>query len=200
MWIALPMPMVPPVALLGLAFSQAISSLVSLAGKSLRADDPERADRQHRDRLEILEVVERQRIHRGGADMRAPLADDDGVAVGRRAEHPRDADGAAGAADVLDDHRLAERGLHMVADDARDDVGDAAGRERHDQGHGLRRKGLRLRAEGASRAPRRAPPENTAAEISCASPSTGEASMTRAPAARKAAGWRVASCYCTLMP
>jgi hypothetical protein len=36
MWIALPMPMVPPVALLGLAFSQAISSLVSLAGKSLR--------------------------------------------------------------------------------------------------------------------------------------------------------------------
>jgi hypothetical protein len=37
MWIALPMPMVPAEALFGLAFSQAISSLVLLAGKSLRA-------------------------------------------------------------------------------------------------------------------------------------------------------------------
>ena len=43
---------------------------------------------------------------------------------------------------------LAERLRHMVGDDARDDVGRTAGRERHDHGDGARRIGLRLRLRG----------------------------------------------------
>jgi hypothetical protein len=43
------------------------------------------------------------------------------------------ADRAAGAADILDDHRLAERRAHFVGHDARGDVGRSARRKRHDQ-------------------------------------------------------------------
>ena len=62
-----------------------------------------------------------------------PLPDVDGVAVGRRAREPADADRAAGAADILDNHRLAERRAHFVGHDPRGDVGRSARRERHDQ-------------------------------------------------------------------
>ena len=52
---------------------------------------------------------------------------------------------AGGTADILDDHRLAERHPHALGHDARQDVGAAAGRERHDHGDLLRRKALRRR-------------------------------------------------------
>ena len=44
---------------------------------------------------------------------------------------------AAGAADVLDHQLLAERARHVLAEDAGDDVGRPAGRERHDHGDRL---------------------------------------------------------------
>jgi hypothetical protein len=53
------------------------------------------------------------------------------------------------AADVLDDHRLAERQPHAFGHNARQDVGAAAGRERHDHGDLLRWKALRPRAGNA---------------------------------------------------
>ena len=81
--------------------------------------------------------------------MRAELAEIEGVAVGRRAHHAADADAAAGAADVLDDHRLAERLPQPIVQDARDGVGRAAGRERHDHGDRPRRIGLRERGVAA---------------------------------------------------
>ena len=82
----------------------------------------------------VIEIVD------DAADMGVPLADVDGVAVGRGAREPPDADAAAGAADILDDHRLAERCPHLVRHDPRRDVGRPAGRERHDQRDGARRK------------------------------------------------------------
>ena len=82
--------------------------LVELVRRQVFLGDQElRVDRDQPDRLEVLlqivvEVVD------DAADVGVPLADVDGVAVGRRARDAPDRDAAAGAADVLDDDRLAE--------------------------------------------------------------------------------------------
>src|SRR6516225_6730473 len=55
------------------------------------------------------------------------------VTVGRGAREPPYPDRTAGAADILDDDHLAERGAHLVGHDPRRDIGRAAGWERHDQ-------------------------------------------------------------------
>jgi hypothetical protein len=81
--------------------------------------------------------------------MRAPLADADGVAVGRGAREAADADIAAGAGDILDHQRLTERGAHRLGEDARQRVGRAAGGKRRDHGDGPRRIALRLRTADA---------------------------------------------------
>ena len=56
------------------------------------------------------------------------------------------ADIAAGARLVFDHHLLAPDFGQPVGDDASDDVGPAAGRERHHKPHEAVRPGLRLRA------------------------------------------------------
>ena len=62
-----------------------------------------------------------------------------GVAVGLGlGDHLRRND-ASGPAAVLDDHLLAELLTELGGDQAPDDVVAAAGRERDDQPHGLRR-------------------------------------------------------------
>jgi hypothetical protein len=76
--------------------------------------------------------------------MSVPLADVDGVAIGRGPRDAADGDAAAGAADVLDDNRLAERRPHALGQYPRRHVGRAAGRERHHQCNGTRWVGLRL--------------------------------------------------------
>ena len=140
----LPWPALPIVTLPGLAFSQAISSFRLFAGTCLVCSDHERRDDQQRHRLEIGQQVVRQVVvGRAGDDMRAVLAEADGVAVGRGAHGPADADGASRAGDVLDDDGLAERHPHPLGEDASDHVGRSAGRERHDDGDRLRRIGLR---------------------------------------------------------
>ena len=80
---------------------------------------------------------------------RAGISQQDGVAVGRALRDRAAADGAAGAAAVVDHDRLAEHLAHLVGDDAPDDGGAAAGRERHDQRD--RPVGIVLRAGGRCR-------------------------------------------------
>ena len=110
-----------------------------------------------RDGREILQrIVAELGLHEGIDGERAVRADEQRVAVGRRARHRFGADAAAGAAAVVDHHRLAERARDPFADQAADDVGIAAGRERHDQmdrpvrigGEGCARHEARGGAEG----------------------------------------------------
>ena len=70
------------------------------------------------------------------------------VAVGRRARHHGHAGIAAGAGNVLGHDLLAEALRQFLRDDARDHVGRAAGRERHDQADGLCRIALGRRVAG----------------------------------------------------
>ena len=113
----------------------------------LLGDQKLRIVRDQPDRLEVgLQIV--VEIVDDAADMGVPLADVDGVAVGRGAREPPDADRAAGAADILDDHRLAEERPHPVRHDPPGHVGRAARRERHDQGD--RAGGKVLRVNGSA--------------------------------------------------
>ncbi len=74
--------------------------------------------------------------------MAADAGEKQGVAVGRRARRELGADAAAGARPVVDHHRLAQIGAELQRHGARHDVIAAAGRERDDQVHRLRRIGL----------------------------------------------------------
>ena len=70
--------------------------------------------RHKADRLEILLQIVVQLVD-DAADVGVPLPDVDRVAIGRRARDAPDGDAAAGAADILDDDRLPERGPHTSA-------------------------------------------------------------------------------------
>src|SRR6476659_3763109 len=70
------------------------------------------------------------------------------VAVGRGARRGDAGDDAAAAALVLDDEVLAERLAPALADDARDHVVAAAGRDRDDVADRLARERLRARLPG----------------------------------------------------
>ena len=110
----------------------------------LLADQELRIDGNQADRLEVLLQVIGEGIDHA-ANMGVPLADVDGVAIGRGARDAADGDATAGAADVLDDDRLAERRPHALGQYPRRHVGRAAGGERHYQRNGTRRIGLRPR-------------------------------------------------------
>ena len=125
-----------------------------LGRQRLLADDHQRRHREPDDRLEIVHRIPRHRIERRRADVARPVADAERVAVGRRADHAADADGGARAGHGLDQDRLAERLLHVLAHDPRDRVGRPARRERHDQRDRLRRIGFGLRAGQARNAQR----------------------------------------------
>ena len=82
------------------------------------------------------------------------------VAVRRRAGHRLRRDVAAGAAAVLHHEALLEAVGELGRDQPPDDVGEAAGRERHDHGDVLRRIGLR---RGRLRESRQRPRRRSAA-------------------------------------
>ena len=81
-------------------------------------------------------------IDRIGRRTGAGIADGDGVAVGLGTRRAGQRGRAAGARDILDHDRLPERLCHLLGNRARDDVGGAAGRERHDHGDGAFREVL----------------------------------------------------------
>ena len=83
--------------------------------------------------------IERRAVH----DMRVPMADADGVAIGSRARDPPHADAAAAARHIFNDDGLAERGPHVIGQNARQRVGRPACRVGHDHGDRPRRIELR---------------------------------------------------------
>ncbi len=95
--------------------------------------DDIRHHRQRRDVGErqrvVLQIGIEARIDRQDAD----VTEQQRVAVRRGARDRGRADGAAGAWPVVDDHRPAEDRRDLICDRPRQDVGQAAGRERHDE-------------------------------------------------------------------
>ena len=107
------------------------------------AKDDERRGAERCHRLEVAQHMPLHRIQRTGADVAGPVADAERVSVGCRRDRAADADRGARAGHVLGDHRLSERPLHVLAEDAGKRVGRAARRERHDDRDGTGRKVLR---------------------------------------------------------
>ncbi len=97
-----------------------------------RCDQHERQRDEAADRRDVAQEVERQLLVEGGVDRVGGGGQQDGVAVGRRADHRLRRDVVGGAGLVLDHHRLAEALRQEVGHDPRQDVGGAAGRIRHD--------------------------------------------------------------------
>ena len=94
----------------------------------------ERIARQQRHRLKIGQRVVGDRHGDRREHHALAVAEHQRVAVGRRARHAVDADGAAATADVLDHDRLAERILHPLGQQPHQIVGDAAGGVGHYDG------------------------------------------------------------------
>ena len=95
----------------------------------------------------IIDTVERHGGEQGLIHgVHAHGVEQERVAVGRRARDRGGADVARCARAVLDQHRLSQGALQMLGDDARQDVGRSARRERHDQ----RDRSLRI-GSGADR-------------------------------------------------
>ncbi len=138
-----------------------------LAGARLRVGDElgdrlnrqRRSDHQHerhvrdqRDRHEVLDrIVGQLLVERGVDGQQAARRHQQRVAVGRALGDRIGGDHGPAAGAVLDHERLAETVGEMLAEPAREDIGAAARRVRHDDGdlaRGilLRRRGLRERA------------------------------------------------------
>ena len=102
-------------------------------GEILSSEDGDGCVGELADVLEVGEwIVGKRWVERGRRAVRAHLADEQRVAVGRGAGGPSRTRRAAGTADVLDDELLAERPRHVLEDDAGDHVGVAAGSVGHD--------------------------------------------------------------------
>ncbi len=136
-----------------------MTSFSVLAGKSGVRDQEQRRRAEPGDAGEILHRIERRVL---GHQAR------DGVAVG--GHHQRvavrrglgDGRGAGKARPVLDDDLLAPAPAHLLGEDARQDVGDGAGAERHDHRHALGRPALRRNRRRRNNASGRSwPPHRT---------------------------------------
>jgi hypothetical protein len=68
--------------------------------------------------------------------MGAEIAHHHGVAIGRGLGDAGGADGAAGTGDVLDDDLHAQRLAHVLPENARQHIGRASRRKRHDHRDG----------------------------------------------------------------
>ena len=75
-------------------------------------------------------IIGQVRIEAG--EMKRGVGEQKRVAVRRRAHHHRGAGCAAGAAAILDHHRLAELLRELVGDEPRGDIGERARHEGHD--------------------------------------------------------------------
>src|SRR5262245_48550770 len=79
--------------------------------------------------------------------MRYPMADADGVTIGRCARDTAHADAPARTGHILDNYRLTERCPHMLGEDTCEGIRRPARWERHDNGEGARWIDLRPRGE-----------------------------------------------------
>ena len=95
------------------------------------------------DRDEILFGIDAKIAVKRHARRQRNLVQQERVPVGRGARCVARGNHPSGSADVLDDDLLAERLRHAVLNDARDRVGYAAGRERHNECDGTAGIGLR---------------------------------------------------------
>ena len=109
--------------------------------EGVAADERDRREGRHR-------VVRRLFLEQRHLHHRRVGREEEGVAVRRGLHHLRGGDGAVGAELVLDDEGLAHRFGERLREDARHDVGRAAGGEVDDDAHRLRRVLLR---KGAAR-------------------------------------------------
>ena len=119
----------------GLALPALSRSSTVLYGELPATDQHVLRAREHRDRRHVLDEVVRQLgEQRLVGAVRLAVADRQRVAVGRGRDALAGADRARCARLVLDDDGLAApHRRHLLRDQARDDVGGAAGRERDDQ-------------------------------------------------------------------
>ena len=98
--------------------------------RRLLGDHDDRIGVDQADRREIVErVVAQVGIERHGRRMGPRVREHHRMAVGRRCGDARRAGRAAGAGDVLDQHRLAEIPGDRLGDNARHHVGAATRRE-----------------------------------------------------------------------
>ena len=133
----LPTLMVPTFSAPGFAFAAAMKSASVLNSRigAGREDEIEKA--QAGNRHEILQGIERQLLEQRDADRGAVGQQRQRIAVGRRGDHRPGGGDAAGAGLVLDVEALPELVAELFRDDARGDVGDAAGRKRQHDAHRL---------------------------------------------------------------
>ena len=125
---------------------------LDVIGREVRSRDDDQAGGRHqRHRIERGERVVAQRlVHRRGDDL-AGGHHAERVAVLVGAGDRLVAEGAGGARPVLDHDRLAELFLQRLRDDAADDVGAAAGSERHDDADRTLWPFLRRCTDGAAK-------------------------------------------------
>lgn len=91
--------------------------------------DHQRKEDHRRDHLEVVDRLERQRAVQCAGGRVAASQHDQRRAIGCRLGDMVGCNGAAGARATLDDHRFAKPLRQAIGDDARNDVGVAAGGE-----------------------------------------------------------------------
>jgi hypothetical protein len=125
-----------------LAFNQ---STRPFSGKAFPCYDQRSDIRQQRDGFEVILNVVWQRVDGTVDDMGIPETDNQRVSIRSGPRDPADANAAIRARDVLDQGGLAERLPNALSDHAPEQVRRSARNERHDDGNGPRRIGLRPR-------------------------------------------------------
>ena len=135
-----PLPWLPYTTLPGLARMYSTSSRSELTGSSFLTIVTFGTLPITRDRHEVLGLVGQLLVEAAVDRERPGRRDEQRVPVGFGLRRQIGADVAAGAGLLLDDDRLAPLRLQLVGGDARQDVVDAAGRERHDELDRLARK------------------------------------------------------------
>ena len=130
--------------------------LLQRVGRHRRMHDQDhRVARQQRDRREILQrIVGHRHAHMGRDDQRGFGGHQERVAVRLGLGHRVGADPPGRAGAVLDVERLAVQGRQVRLQHARDQVGAAARRKRHDDAHRSRLRDARRRGQhGGAREP-----------------------------------------------
>ncbi|MNS76741.1 hypothetical protein D3C72_1102970 [compost metagenome] len=123
---------------LALARLQFGDEALEVLGREVRGRDEHHARARHRaDGHHVLQRIEGHLHDLRRLGQHVARGHHDGVAVGRRLQHGLQADGAARAGAVLDDHGAADVQRHLLPDDAGDDVHRAARRRGNDELDGL---------------------------------------------------------------